>query len=113
MASTTSFLDAMKVRRSIYSLAHESPISDDRIVEIVQHAVTHCPSTFNVQSCRAVVLLGGEHYKLWDLAATVYEAAVGPESWPFFKGKIAEYRTGYGTVGISTSPFVVSVSKYP
>lgn len=37
------FLDAMLTRRSIYKLSKEAVIPDDRVVEIVNHAVKHVP----------------------------------------------------------------------
>ncbi len=60
-------MSAIKVRRSILSLAKESPISDDRIVMCVNYAIKHALSPFSVQSCRAIVLFGAEHEKLWDI----------------------------------------------
>ncbi|KAF2098146.1 Nitroreductase [Rhizodiscina lignyota] len=98
MAAKTSFFDAMVTRRSIYALASESPIPDERIIEIVNHAIVHCPSPFNVQSARAVILIGKEHQKLWDIA---YEAAEKLFPAPVFEGlkpRIAGFRGGYGTV---------------
>jgi len=98
MADTTSFLSAIADRKSIYALSNSSPISDARIIEVVTHCLKHYPSPFNVQSARLIVLLGPEHEKLWDLAAEVYQAAMGPEKFPFFKQKIDEYRAAYGSV---------------
>ena len=56
------FLSAIKKRRSIYAISKESPISDERILEIVEETVTHVPSSFNSQSTRVVVLFGDQHY---------------------------------------------------
>lgn len=98
MADTTSFLSAIADRKSIYALSNSPPISDARIIEVVTHCLKHYPSPFNVQSARLIVLLGPEHEKLWDLAAEVYQAAMGPEKFPFFKQKIDEYRAAYGSI---------------
>lgn len=98
MASKTSFLDAMSTRRSIYALEASSPVPDSRIIEIVNHTILHCPSPFNVQSARAIVLIGEEHKKLWDIA---YEAAQDIFSAAAFEGlklRILGFRGGYGTV---------------
>ncbi|MBE7180128.1 MAG: nitroreductase family protein [Terriglobus roseus] len=97
-ADKTSFLDAIAGRRSIYALAKESPIPDARIVELVQHAVTHAPSPFNAQSARAVVLLRGEHDKYWDLAAESARGAFPPPVFESLKERLAGYKGGYGTV---------------
>ena len=98
-SNTTAFLDAMKARRSLYSLSCESPIPDARIEEIVQHAVLHVPSPFNSQSARCVVLLKGEHQKLWDVAGEVVETTVPEELFrSLYAPRIKGFREGYGTV---------------
>lgn len=93
-----SFLAATKARRSITALKNESPIPDKQIVEIVQHAILHAPSPFNVQSCRAIVLFKKEHEKLWDVAKETLQATVPPAQMAFFEPKLKEYRGAYGTV---------------
>jgi uncharacterized protein len=92
------FLEAIKIRRSILSLAKESPISDDRIVMIVNHAIKHAPSPFNVQSCRAIVLFGDEHEKLWDFGMQRSKENNPPEVFQNLEGKINGYKNAYGTV---------------
>ncbi|HOO86549.1 MAG TPA: hypothetical protein PK442_02495 [Synergistales bacterium] len=47
---TMNFFDAVKNRRTYYSISKKSPVSDERIREIVEQAVKHCPSAFNSQS---------------------------------------------------------------
>ena len=60
MADKKPLLDAVKDRRSIYSLAKESTISDERIKELVEFTIKHAPSAFNVQVCFSVCLLIGQ-----------------------------------------------------
>lgn len=57
MASTKTFLEAVKDRRTYYQLNKEAPKSDKEIVDIVNKLVLHVPSSFNSQSTRVVVLL--------------------------------------------------------
>jgi predicted oxidoreductase (fatty acid repression mutant protein) len=134
MAYQTPFLEAIKVRRSILSLAKESPISDDRIVMcgkypqaphsrwmgagrslpppsrknfllifLVNHAIKHAPSPFNVQSCRAIVLFGAEHEKLWDIGMEESRKTLPPPVFAQYEGKIQGYRDAYGTVSHALS----------
>ena len=97
------FFDALLTRRSIYKLTNTSPIPDSRIHEIVLFAIKHVPSAFNVQSARAVILLGANHEKLWDVGDQVireivphvipqaaYDNVLGP--------KIQGLRKAYGSV---------------
>ncbi|KAF2635222.1 nitroreductase family protein [Massarina eburnea CBS 473.64] len=81
MSSTKTFLEAAKERRSIYGLNKEAPISDKKIVELVEAAATHVPSAFNSQSTRLVVLLNEEHDTFWDQVRDVLKEIVPAEQW--------------------------------
>jgi uncharacterized protein len=99
MANSKPFLDAVEARASIFKITNESPIPDARIHEIVNFAIKHCPSSWNVQSARAVILLKGEHQKLWDIAAEVMVVAVPEEVYKAHIGpRVAGFRGGYGSV---------------
>ena len=92
------FLEAIKIRRSVLSLSKESPISDDRIVMIVNHAIKHAPSPFHVQSCRAIVLFGDEHDKLWDFGMQRTKETMPPQIFAQYEDKIKGFQAAYGTV---------------
>ena len=62
-----SFSEALKQRRTYYSITNQSPISDQEIECIVNMTVRHVPSAFNSQSTRVVLLLGESHKKLWQI----------------------------------------------
>ena len=51
-----SFSEALKQRRTYYSITNQSPISDQEIECIVNMTVRHVPSAFNSQSTRVVLL---------------------------------------------------------
>lgn len=101
MAYQTSFLEAIKVRRSVVSVAKESPISDDRIEMCVNHAIKHAPSPFHVQSCRAIILFGYEHEKLWDIGLNAAQKTLPPAIFSPLESKIQGFRDAYGTVSDS------------
>ena len=61
------FFAAVKDRRTYYGISKASPVSDDRIKEIVHFAVKHVPSAFNSQSGRAVLLLGKSSDEFWSM----------------------------------------------
>ncbi|KAJ5820378.1 nitroreductase [Penicillium riverlandense] len=92
------FFEAIKIRRSTVALAKESPISDERIVVIVNHAIKHAPSPFSVQSCRAIVLFGTDHEKMWDIGHTEMKKTMPAPVFANFVDKIAGYKAAYGTV---------------
>lgn len=92
------FYSAVRDRRSIYGIGKESPVSDERIVEIVTHAVKHVPSAFNSQSGRAVLLLGGHHTRLWDITEEALRKIVPEENFYKTEEKIDSFRRGYGSI---------------
>ena len=62
-----TFSEALKNRRTYYSITDQSPIPDQEIECIINLAVRHVPSAFNSQSTRVVLLLGKSHKKLWNI----------------------------------------------
>jgi uncharacterized protein len=103
MTSSATFLDAIKVRRSNYALTNRSPIPDSKIQEIINEAVLHVPSSFNSQSTRVVLLLKGEHEKLWDITTEVLKAIVPAEQFPKTEQKMGSFKAAYGTVSLAST----------
>lgn len=95
---TISLSDAMKKRRSIYAISGESPIPDDRIVELVGQAMLHVPSAFNGQSARVVVLLGKNHKKLWNITKETLRKIIPADKFGPTESKIASFSGGHGTI---------------
>ncbi len=93
-----NFFEAIEDRRTVYAISKESPISDERIKEIVEHAVKYSPSAFNSQSGKVVLLLGSEHDKLWDIALEALRKIVPADSFASTEEKIASFKAGHGTV---------------
>ena len=92
------FFTAVADRRSFYGISKEAVVSDDRIKEIIEHAVKHTPSAFNSQSARIVLLLGKEHDKLWDITMEALKKIVPAEQFSDTETKINSFKSGYGTV---------------
>lgn len=94
-----SYLDIIDRRRSVYVLNDRLPISEDELARIVGDVVVATPSPFNVQSGRAVVLLGAQHRALWDeIVRPALEAIVPVESFAPTAEKLAGFAAGAGTV---------------
>jgi len=96
--TSQAFLDAVSKRRSIYAISKEAVISDDKIVELVQEAVKHTPSSFNSQSTRVVVLLGENHDKLWDITTNTLRNMISADQFEATEQKMGAFKSGYGTV---------------
>lgn len=99
MAEKLTFMDVVKMRRSCYQLTDKIPISDDRVEEIVRNALAYCPSSFNSQSSRMVLLLNGEHKTFWDFVKEVLKPMVPDEkAWETTEKKLTSFRAAHGTV---------------
>ena len=92
------FYTALQGRRSVYGLSKESVISDKKIQEVIEAAVKHTPSAFNSQSGRVLVLLGGQHDKLWDITKEALRKIVPADAFAPTEEKINSFKSGYGTV---------------
>lgn len=95
---STKFQEAIEKRRSYYQITKSTPISDERIRELVEHAVKHTPSAFNSQSGRVVVLLKEHHDKLWQITRESLRAIVPEDQFQATDDKIQSFQDGYGTV---------------
>ncbi|KAJ5388122.1 hypothetical protein N7509_010663 [Penicillium cosmopolitanum] len=102
--TTDGLLQATQTRRTIYQLGKNSPVPDSKVEELVNHAITHVPSSFNTQSTRLVVLLHEEHDRLWDLAAEAFAPLVQSGAVPeeVFKNqtlpKLQGFKAAAGTI---------------
>lgn len=89
---------AIKDRRSIYGISKASPISQERIQEIISEGVKHAPTAFNSQGARVIVLFGDHHNKLWNLTTQELKKVTPPEMFGDTLIKMNAFGAGYGTV---------------
>ncbi|HFC8547764.1 TPA: nitroreductase family protein [Neisseria lactamica] len=93
-----SLQQAAESRRSVYSLNKNLPVGKDEIVQIVEHAVLHTPSSFNSQSARVVVLFGEEHDKVWQFVEDALRAVVPADSFEPTAQKLNLFKAGAATI---------------
>lgn len=94
-----TFAEALKQRRSYYSIGSDSPVEDEAVIQIIRTAVKHVPSAFNSQSTRMVLLFGDEHKKLWDIVKSTLKQIVPPDVFVKTGAKIDGcFSCGHGTV---------------
>jgi len=89
---------AIEERRSIYDIGPESPISDERIKEIVEHSIKHAPTAFNSQNGRVILLLNDENNKFWEITLSELKKIVPKENFSKTKEKINGFKAGHGTI---------------
>ncbi|MFH5779951.1 nitroreductase family protein [Heyndrickxia oleronia] len=92
------FYSAIENRRSYYGISSEAVVSNERIQEVINHAVKHTPSSFNSQSARVVVLTGENHTKLWNITTETLRKIVPAENFGSTQDKMNAFGSGYGTV---------------
>ncbi|ADU27149.1 nitroreductase family protein [Ethanoligenens harbinense] len=97
-AQTSAFWEAVKSRRTIYSIGKEEIVSAEQVEQIVKDAVLHVPSAFNSQSARVVLLFGAQSDQLWELAKKTLKAIVPSANFPDTEAKLNGFQAGYGTV---------------
>ena len=101
--SLANFYSLIKSRRSVYGLSPESPIPDSEIEGIVKFAIEWCPSAWNVQSARAVILYGAEHQKLWDIIGQHMASTDQNEhNRAYVSNRMSQFKGSYGTVSGNT-----------
>ncbi|KAK1926224.1 Nitroreductase-like protein [Papiliotrema laurentii] len=99
-ADSSAFLDAVEARRSYTAIGNTSPIPDEKLKAIIEHAVKYTPTAFNMQSSRVVLVTGQKHQDLWKMIESTYLAVVGDneEQIKMTKARVASFLNGYGTI---------------
>lgn len=91
--------EALKNRRTYYTITNESPVSDKQIEEVLGYALTHVPSAFNSQTTRVVLLLGDQHKKLWGITKETLRKIVPAKNFGATEDKLdGAFASGYGTI---------------
>lgn len=119
--STQTLIEVAKARRTYYKLGRNSPVPDSEVVELVNQAILHIPSSFNTQSTRVVVALHGDHEKVWDIAADAFKPLVASGAVPQetfdnqTKPKLDGFKAAYGTILFYEDPAHVKpyAEKFP
>lgn len=93
-----SFSNLIETRRTIYGLGSTLPISEQQVEELVAHAVKHCPSSFNSQSARVVVLFGTASQQLWSITKENLRQIVPAENFAPTEARIDGFAGGAGTI---------------
>ena len=102
--TSSTYLDAVKYRRTVYGVTDKITIPDERIIEIVNEVIQSAPSSWNVQSTRILVTLGKEHKRFWntviDSAKPIVLKTQSEEDWERQETRYKSFRDAYGTVSI-------------
>ncbi len=93
-----NFTELISKRRSVYALGKSLPKDEASINKLVSDCVSQCPSAFNSQSSKAVILYGKNHDDLWDLLQNKMKQLLPAEALEETLGKIGAFKAAYGTI---------------
>jgi len=93
-----NFISLATKRRTIYALGKDLPVSEDEVIATIQEAIRQAPSAFNSQSSRALILLGNEHNKFWELVREQLRKIVPAESFHATSDKLDGFAAAAGSV---------------
>ena len=86
-------------RRSQYELGKNLSLAENEVLEIIDNAVKYSPSAFNSQTAHAVVLLGDNHQKLWDITfEELGKFLPNEDAKTATKAKLDGFAAAYGTI---------------
>ncbi|SHH46788.1 hypothetical protein SAMN02745245_01383 [Anaerosphaera aminiphila DSM 21120] len=93
-------VEMLKKRRSYYALDKNIKSSEEDIKNAIRDVVYYSPTPFNVQSERAVVLMGENHDYLWKniVMETLRSIVNDEEKFKSTEEKINGFKSGYGTI---------------
>ncbi|WP_138159447.1 nitroreductase family protein [Peptoniphilus catoniae] len=93
-------LEVIKARRSFYDLDKNVDIAKEDIGDYIKEVVHNCPSSYNGQSQRAVVLFGDDHDYLWGkiVMETLRKKVNDEEDFKKTEKKINGFKNAFGTV---------------
>lgn len=90
--------DSLSRRRSIYALGHTRIVTDFCLEDTLKDCLKNCPTPFNAQSARLVLLLNKNHLDFWNLVLEKVTAAAPIGKKDSVKQKINSFAAAYGTI---------------
>jgi hypothetical protein len=90
-------LKSAQMRRSVYALNKNLPLSQQEVEDLVGHVLKHTPSSNNSQSARVVLLFGEEHEALWELVRETLRPLTAKERWGTTDKKVSGFKAAAGT----------------
>jgi len=93
-----TFKEAMVNRRTIHVVKNEEVISGEKLKELIDDSMKYCPTAFNAQEQRAVVLMGEKNKWFWAALKEKLRAIVPESDFAETEKRIDGFAGGVGTV---------------
>jgi uncharacterized protein len=92
------FIESILKRRTQYALGRNLPLPRAEVVQLIEDAVRHSPSSYDSQSSRAVILFGDHSEKFWEFVREVLSARTAPDAFTRTAARLRSFQEGAGTV---------------
>jgi len=93
-----SYIEIIKQRRSIYDLHKHLPISENKLMRILEDIITESPTAFNMQSSHVIVLMDGQHERLWNIVTKTLKDVVPSDKFEPTQKKMDMFTNAKGTI---------------
>lgn len=102
-------------RRTIYALGKDLPLDEKAVVQLIEDCVLHCPTAFNMQSARTVILFRQSHADFWKMVEKEAVAAASSEKKEQAMKNIRRFSEAYATILFYEDSDVVEefAAKFP
>jgi len=90
--------DSLSLRRSIYALDADTVLSDEDIIKQVEQCIKHCPTAFNSQSARVVILFAEKHKQFWQMVKAAIEKVSPSDRLEAAVKRLNNFANGKGTI---------------
>lgn len=93
-----SYIDIIKQRRSVYDLHKHLPISENKLMRILEDVIRESPTAFNMQSSYVIVLMDGQHERLWNIVTKTLKDIVPSNKFEPTQKKMNMFSNAKGTI---------------
>ena len=93
-----NYIDIIKQRRSVYDLHKHLPISENKLMRILEDVITESPTAFNMQSSHVIVLMDGQHERLWSIVTKTLKDIVPSDKFVPTQKKMDMFSNAKGTI---------------
>ena len=90
--------DSLKIRRSVYGLGKLSAAANTCVEDSLKSCLLNCPTPFNVQSARLVLLTGKSHQFFWDKVWHNLKGVIPTAKQKNTKEKTESFAAAHGTI---------------
>jgi uncharacterized protein len=92
------FIESILKRRTQYALGRNLRLPRFEVVQLIEDAVRHSPSSYNSQSSRAVILFDAHSEKFWGFVHEVLSARTAPDAFTRTANRLRSFQAAAGTI---------------